>query len=78
MKPKTKTVLEIGQIVYIGNKDNREICGEITAVCVRKESVKYEITWWKDDSRKSEWVLESEITTKSIPKKTNLGFYSSD
>ena len=50
---KTKTILSIGQMVFVGNKDKREIKGEITAVCIRESTVKYEVTWWKDDSRKS-------------------------
>ena len=71
---KTKEVLSLGQFVYIGNADKRDIKGEITAICIRHESVRYEITWWKEDSRKSEWVCRDELCPCGEEKKSKLGF----
>jgi hypothetical protein len=73
---KTKDIINIGQMVFVGNKDKREIKGEITAVCIRETSTKYEVTWWKDDNRKSEWVHESELSIYGKKQSSKLGFGS--
>ena len=71
---KNREVLDIGQMVFVGNKDKREIKGEITAIIIRKDYVKYEVTWWKEDSKKTEHVYEHELSVYGTKKKTKLGF----
>jgi|GEM_PF-4535392 len=71
---KTKNLLNLGQMVYIGNPEDRQVRGQITAITLRPEVVRYEVTWWKDDTKKSEWVAEEEMTLSQESKRTKIGF----
>ena len=71
---KTKQILPIGQIVYIGDRYKRDIKGEITAIKIMKESTEYEVTWWSGGVRKTEWVLKDDLSVKGKLNKKSLGF----
>jgi len=62
--------------IMLGNKGNRSIKAEISAVCIRPSHIRYEATWWADGKKHEIWVAEHEFTIlkKTVASKIALGF----
>ncbi|TRZ80170.1 hypothetical protein D4R86_04755 [bacterium] len=63
-----------GQEVLIGNKGDRDIKAEIIGICVRPSHISYEVSWWKDQTKNTIWLLDNEFIISDNSKKTTLGF----
>jgi len=69
-----KLTYQLGQIVYLGNRKERELEGEVVAIMIKPTHVEYEIMWWKEQERKTIWLNENEFSVKKGTKKGKLGF----
>lgn len=67
-------VLNIDTIVEFGDSKNDKISGWITAICIRKTNVQYEISYWKLDELKCIWLIDDLFTVKDDSKKYQIGF----
>jgi len=74
MATKDISVYSCGQEVLIGNKGDRSIKAEITAITIRSSYIRYEVTWWKDQTKCDIWLGDDEFTINKSSKKTILGF----
>jgi len=61
----TWTVYECGTPCKIGR--NGDITGTITAINIRFQNMLYEVTWWDDATKKTEWFNPEELTVDSAP-----------
>ena len=73
MAKKQISVYAPGTMVFIGNKGERSIEAEITAIVIR-ESIKYEVMWWHDNKRYELWLPEDQMSIKNNIKKVPVGF----
>jgi len=64
-------LLNIGTIVKFG-EDNK-IKGKISAITIRKNSVHYEISYWKLDESKTIWLNQEDLKIAKVEKLT-IGF----
>lgn len=73
---KTLEIYELGSEVVV----DKEIPAVITGVNIRSAEnsvrVSYEVTWWEERTRKSEWLEPFEIKAKST-KRATLSFVKS-
>lgn len=67
-------ILPIGCSVFIGPVEKRALCGEISAINIRGNTITYEVVWWEGLNRKTDWFGEHEITYKPGLKKEQIGF----
>lgn len=65
-----KKALPLGAAVRIGS--DLSIGAMISIVSFRPTYILYEVTWWDEGDRKTEWLEETEISTER--KKINYGF----
>jgi hypothetical protein len=65
-------VFEIGTEVLL----DRDIPARVTAICIKgtEHRLTYEVTWWDERQRKSEWVGPYEIRSKQEAKMRSLRF----
>lgn len=72
--PKEITVLPVGTKVRFGDEDETLFKGKITAVVIRKHTVSYEISFWKDVEIKTIWLPEEEFKCVKKAERVGLGF----
>lgn len=64
-------VLQIGHPVRIAS----DIEGHVTGVCIKESSyVQYQVVWWQDRARHSEWLEEAEVAPIGDAQKQSIGF----
>lgn len=76
MAKKNIQVYANGTQIMLGNKGNRTVKAEITAICLRPSHVRYEATWWTDGKKTEMWVGDGEfaVAKGQASKKITLGF----
>ena len=68
-------VFDIGATVNIGG----DIRGEVTAVCLRKGTIQYEVAWWSGRDRHCAWLEAAEVRLEVDGKRgiRTIGFQGS-
>jgi hypothetical protein len=68
MSDKLIEVLEIGSSVVIDG----EIPATVTGINIRgvEHRLQYEVTWWDERTRKSEWVEPYEVKAKQVHRRS--------
>jgi hypothetical protein len=64
--------------VTFGDPDQKVFKGKITAARITKYTVRYEVTYWKDDDRKTIWLLEEDFKVVDKFKHASIGFRVED
>ena len=72
--PTSIEVYNIGTMVFVGNKAQRNINAEITAICIRSNYITYEVAWWNGMTRTTAWIEQKELMFKKAPEKIAVGF----
>ena len=72
----TLKVLQLGQAVFVGSKNKRNVEAEITAITIRQNNyVLYEVSWWDDHmNRKTTWLHSKDFSVKGERKTIEIGF----
>lgn len=66
----TSLIYPPGTEVFIGPK--KDIQAHILSVSIRLHGTQYEIAWWHEGSRRTEWLEENEFTTEN--QKSTIGY----
>jgi len=69
---KDLNLLDIGTKVKFGEGD--KFNGDITAITIREDTIKYEISYWSDADIKTLWLSRSQFITSKKSKEVKLGF----
>jgi hypothetical protein len=78
-EPMGRRVYAVGTIVKIGPKDGGavgSIDGEIVAVCIYRDHIQYQVAWWDERARKTEWLHEHEVSADSDYRLDRIGFHT--
>jgi hypothetical protein len=68
------TVLPIETKVKFGDEDETLFKGKITATIIRKHTISYEISFWKDAEIKTIWLPEEDFKCLKNTGRTGIGF----
>jgi len=66
------TIFPVGTKVKFG--EDKNIKGEISGITIREDTIKYEITFWRDIELKTIWLSVNQFTTDKRNKEVKLGF----